>query len=65
MKNLVLNIVFRMVMGIIGIFVLNNLFSNFGVFIFVGINALNLLTIGILGISGFGLLYAISAFSLL
>ncbi len=66
MKDLVLNFLLRMVMGVIGIYVCNTLFTtSLGLGIHMGINLLNLLTIGTLGISGFGLVLAISAFSVL
>ena len=65
MKDLVLNFLLRIVMGVIGIYTCNSLLSGLGVAIYVGINLLNLLTIGILGISGFGLVLTISAFSVL
>lgn len=65
MKDLVLNFLIRVVMGVIGIYVCNTLLSNLGVAIYVGINLVNLLTIGILGISGFGLVFAIASFSIL
>ncbi len=66
MKDLVLNFLLRVVMGVIGIYTFNTLLSGvFGGVLYLGLNLLNLLTIGILGISGFGLAFAISAFSLL
>ena len=66
MKDLILNFLLRMVMGAIGIYACNSLFTaSLGLGIHMGINLLNLLTIGILGISGFGLVFAISAFSVL
>lgn len=65
MKDLVLNILLRMVMGVIGIYTCNTLLGSLGAAIYVGINLVNLLTIGILGISGFGLIYAIAVFSVL
>ena len=66
MKDLILNFLLRMVMGVIGIYACNSLLSaSLGLGIHIGINLLNLLTIGILGISGFGLVFAISAFSVL
>ena len=66
MKDLILNFFLRMVMGVISIFVCNTLLStSLGIGIHMGINLLNLLTIGTLGISGFGLVFAISAFSIL
>lgn len=65
MKDLILNFLLRMIFGVIGIYVCNILFRTFGVAIYAGINLINLLTIGALGISGFGLVFAISFFSLL
>ena len=66
MKDLVLNFLLRMVFGAIAIYAVNSLFTaNLGIGIHLGLNLLNLLTIGTLGISGFGLVLAVSAFSLL
>lgn len=66
MKDLVLNFALRVVMGVIGIYTCNILLSScFGAGICMGINLINLLTIGILGISGFGLVFAVAAFSVL
>lgn len=64
-KDLILNFFLRMVMGVIGIYTVNTLLGSLGVAIYVGINLLNLLTIGILGISGFGLIFAVASFSVL
>lgn len=65
MKDMILNFLLRIVMGVIGIYTCNTLLGNLGVAIYVGINMINLLTIGILGISGFGLIFAIAVFSVL
>ena len=65
LKDLILNFLLRMVMGVIGLYTCNSLFGNLGVAIYAGINLVNLLTIGILGISGFGLVFAVAAFSAL
>ncbi len=66
MKDLVLNFLLRVVMGVIAIYACNTLLSSvFGGALYIGLNLLNLLTIGTLGISGFGLVFAISAFSIL
>ena len=66
MKDLILNFLLRAVFGGIAIYVCNILLStNLGLGIHIGLNLLNLLTIGTLGISGFGLVLAISAFSIL
>ena len=64
-KDLILNFLLRMVMGVIGIYTVNSLLGSLGVAIYAGINLINLLTIGMLGISGFGLVFAIAAFSVL
>lgn len=65
MKDLVLNFLFRVVMGIIGIYLCNTVLSSLGIVLYIGINLLNLLVIGLFGISGFGLILAISIFSVL
>lgn len=65
MKDIALNFLLRAVLGIIGIYTCNTLLSSLGVFLYVGINAVNLLIIGTLGISGFVLVFAVAAFSLL
>lgn len=66
MKDLILNFLLRVVMGVIGIYTVNTLLTSvFGASIHLGLNILNLLTIGTLGISGFGLVFAVSAFSIL
>lgn len=66
MKDLLLNFMLRVVFGAIAIFVCNTLLSNhLGLEMHLGLNILNLLTIGSLGISGFGLVLAVSAFSVL
>ena len=64
-KDLILNFLLRMVMGVIGIYTVNSLLGSLGVAIYAGINLINLLTIGMLGISGFGLVFAVAAFSVL
>lgn len=61
----VLNFLLRMVFGAIGIQILNAVFISQNISIFVGLNALTLLTVGGLGISGLGLLYGIAAFGIL
>ena len=66
MKDVILNFLLRVVFGTIGIYIVNTLLSvHLGLGIHLGINLLNLLTIGTLGISGFGLVFAVSAFSIL
>ena len=66
MKDLILNFLLRVVFGVIAICGFNSLFTAIlGIGLHIGLNVLNLLTIGTLGISGFGLIFAISAFSVL
>ena len=66
MKDLILNFLLRVVFGAIAIYTVNTLFSAaLGLGIHLGLNLLNLLTIGTLGISGFGLVFAVSVFSVL
>lgn len=66
MKDMILNFLLRVVFGTIAIYTFNTLFSSaFGLGIHIGLNLLNLLTVGTLGISGFGLVLAISVFAVL
>ena len=65
MKDMILNFFLRIVFGILGIYVCNTLFSGLGLGIYLGINIWNLLTIGTLGISGFGLVFAVALLSFL
>lgn len=66
MKDLVLNFLLRVVFGAIAIYVCNTLFTGtLGLGIHLGLNVINLLTIGTLGISGFGLILSVAAFSVL
>ena len=57
----VLNFLLRMVFGAIGIQIINAILISQNIAVFVGLNALTLLTVGGLGISGLGLLYGIAA----
>lgn len=66
MKDLILNFLLRSVFGVIAIYIINTLFStSLSIGLHIGLNVLNLLTVGTLGISGLGLVFAISAFSIL
>ena len=65
MKNIIVNVLLRLVFGTIGMMLSNNLLSNLGWEIYMGMNMVNLLTIGTLGISGFMLVFVISLFSIL
>ena len=66
MKDLILNFLLRVVFGAIAILIVNSLLSGvLGGNLHLGLNPLNLLTVGTLGISGFGLVFVISVFSIL
>jgi len=60
----VVNVILRMVSGVVCIQCLNALFVAWGIQIFVGINPGTVGTIGILGIPGFLLVYAVSIMQL-
>lgn len=55
----------RAVMGALGIYCMDLLLPLLHISVGVGINLFNLLVVGILGLPGFGLLYAVSAVKIL
>ena len=59
--QMLLNFMIRIVLGGIGIIYANDFFTSQGIAISVGLNPVSLMTIGILGIGGFALLYGILA----
>ena len=59
----VLNFFLRMVYGAIGIELMNIAMASAGITLFVGLNPVTLLTTGVLGFSGVGLLFGIAAFA--
>ena len=59
--QVLLNFMIRIVLGGIGIIYANDFLDSQGIAISVGLNPVSLLTIGILCISGFALLYGILA----
>jgi SigmaK-factor processing regulatory protein BofA len=59
------NIVLRMVFGVVSLHLLNTLFVSQGIDVLVGVNLGTILTIGALGAPGFVLLYAIAFFNFL
>lgn len=61
----IINIILRMVFGALGIHFLNSLFIARGIEAMVGINPTTVGTIGLLGIPGFLLVYAVALFQLL
>ena len=62
---IVLNLIVRVVVGCVGIILLNDFLQKQGIPVAAGLNPLNLLTIGSLGTSGFALIYGILFYSLL
>ncbi len=57
--------ILRCVGGTVGICAVNAILENLGISVAAGINPVNILTIGTLGISGFGLVYGILFYQLL
>ena len=62
---IVLNLIVRVVVGCVGIILLNDFLQKQGSPVAAGLNPLNLLTIGSLGTSGFALIYGILFYTLL
>lgn len=62
---IVLNMIVRVVVGCVGIILLNDFLQKQGIPVAAGLNPLNLLTIGSLGTSGFALIYGILFYTLL
>ena len=62
---IVLNLIVRVVVGCVGIILLNDFLQKQGIPVAAGLNPLNLLTIGSLGTSGFALIYGILFYTLL
>ena len=63
--ELLLNIMVRGVVGVIAIYCMNEFLATQGSTIAVGINPVSLITIGTLGVGGFGLLYGVLAYNML
>ena len=57
--------ILRCAAGTVGICVVNSLLESLGISVAAGVNPVNVLTIGTLGIGGFGLVYGILFYSLL
>lgn len=60
-----LSVILRMVIGTAGIYLLELVLPFWSIGLTVGVNLFNMLVVGVLGLPGFGLLYAISAVKLL
>lgn len=63
--EIVLNFFVRMVVGMVGIYVVNAILAQKGIDLAVGLNAVSALTIGSLGFGGFLLLYGVLLLNLL
>lgn len=57
--ELLVNVLLRMVMGILGIYLLNAFLTSQSILVNVGINETTILTVGLLGLPGFMLVYGI------
>ncbi len=57
-----LNLMLRLVVGMVGIYLINTILSFASITNLVGLNPLNVLVIGVLGVPGFALLYGLSAY---
>lgn len=64
-KEWLLNVVMRSVLGTIGIYFVNLFFASFGISLGVGVNAVTVLTCGILGFPGVLALYGVGIYCLL
>lgn len=60
-----LNFIMRSVMGIISIHFINAALAGMGISLGIGINPVSILTIGILGVPGFLVLYGLGIYKLL
>lgn len=63
--EIVLNFVLRAVLGMIGLYLLNFFLTYQGISAMVGVNPITVSTVGVLGVSGFALLYGISFYNML
>lgn len=64
-SQLLLNFLVRAVLGMISIYFVNSFLESQNINMLVGINPISAVTVGILGISGFVLLYGIMLYQLL
>ena len=63
--EVVLNFFVRMVVGLVGVYILNAIFASKGIDVAVGMNLVSALTLGSLGFGGFLLLYGVLFLGLL
>lgn len=57
--EIVLNFFVRMVVGLVGVYIVNAILAQRGIDVAVGVNALSAITLGSLGFGGFLLLYGV------
>lgn len=62
--ELLVNIILRMAVGIVGIYLFNTFLNGQNIAASVGINEVNILTLGLLGLPGFLLIYGIEFYFL-
>lgn len=62
--ELLVNIILRMVIGIVGIYLFNMFLVSQGILVNVGTNSTTILTIGLLGLPGFLLVYGIELYNI-
>ncbi len=60
--NLIINFLVRLISGIAGIFVVNFLLQQLGLYISVGTNGYTALTVGLLGAPGFVFVYGVAMY---
>ncbi|MDO5518918.1 MAG: pro-sigmaK processing inhibitor BofA family protein [bacterium] len=60
-----LNLMLRLIAGAVGIYLINTILVTMKIVSLVGLNPLNILVIGVLGLPGFALLYGLSAYFLI
>lgn len=60
--EVMVNIILRMVMGVLGIYLLNTFLKSQEIVLNVGINEVTVLTVGLLGLPGFMLIYGLELY---
>lgn len=60
--DLIVNFALRIAAGLLAIYIINIVLQSFSIDVAVGLNALTALTVGLLGLPGFLLLYALSVY---
>ncbi|MGN6711344.1 SigmaK-factor processing regulatory protein BofA [Anaerocolumna jejuensis DSM 15929] len=60
--DLVVNFILRICLGLLGIYLLNTILASSHITLGVGVNSLNALVVGLLGMPGFLLLYGTAAY---